>query len=87
MILTVEEAKTKWCPYYQVSTSVCGEWFNRDIQDNRGTGNERGISNYCKCVADSCMAWREITYTESNGTYYPSKGKGYCGFVGKPERE
>lgn len=83
MILTIEEAKKKWCPKFQVSTSICGEYSNRDVQVNREMD-----SDYCKCIADECMAWRPIYKECINGTYCPVKEpKGYCGFAGKPEED
>ena len=58
MILTEDEAKTKWCPYFQVSTSVCGEYSNQDVQVNRNLD-----STVCNCVASKCMAWCWVKMT------------------------
>ena len=78
MILTVKEAKTKWCPKYQIAAGTGHIFTNRLEKSSYGVG--------CKCIADGCMAWREITREEHNGTYYPCKErKGYCGLAGKPE--
>lgn len=77
MIVTIEEAKTKWCPKYQVAESP------ETILTNRAEYNFSTMN--CKCIADGCMAWREVTHEECNGTYYPCNDKGYCGFAGKPE--
>lgn len=69
MILTEEEARTKWCPEVQfVDSSGYGIISNRDV----GARNEY-------CIASNCMMWRWFDTSD------PVKAStGYCGKAGKP---
>ena len=50
MILTEDEARTKWCPAFRISYGGEGS----DPHDNRGdTPGNNG-----RCIASRCMAWR-----------------------------
>lgn len=71
MIVTAEEAKTKWCPFartvaYHTSGAV-----------NRLAGLTP--SDWPHCIADDCMAWRWWNQPSNE-----AKHKGYCGLAGKP---
>jgi hypothetical protein len=46
MLLTEEEAKTKWCPFVR-----------QNGDNNRPSGN-RSIYGEPMCIASQCMAWR-----------------------------
>ncbi len=48
MILTEEEAKTKWCPMARVSVDELPEC-------NRGDNDENPW--YSRCIASACMMW------------------------------
>lgn len=55
--MTEEEAKTKWCPFARVVTTVGGRpLLNQPVinrtQDYKGEGDAVG-----PCIASSCMAW------------------------------
>lgn len=74
-MLTEDEAKTKWCPYVQISAaasgSQSGEWYNRPHPGEKFL-----------CIASGCMAWR----TDNSVTASLDKhGEllGYCGAFGK----
>jgi len=67
--MTEEEAKTKWCPMIQVTSS---QSFN-DVEygDNRGTGDS---SHHC--IASDCMWW-----VEDQPEITPYESEGHCGAV------
>lgn len=86
MILSPEEAKTKWCPHARIakgeaSTNRSEEW-DHDAM-NYVTAPDSGAY----CLADRCMAWRwakdrspeEVEQRNSwmNGQAKPPAG--YCG--------
>jgi hypothetical protein len=63
MLLTEEEAKTKWCPNARESGGDTGTFWNKprkliaklfgiDYAEQEAT--DRG----CLCIASACMAWR-----------------------------
>jgi hypothetical protein len=72
MIVTAEEAKTKWCPFARV----------RPAMTDAGAVNrlDRGDdpSAWPHCIADSCMAWRWVNQPANE-----AKHKGSCGLVEK----
>lgn len=69
MLLTEEEAKTKWCP------------MSRMEGNNRHWGSQKYISS---CIASECMMWRwsdERGKTPDGDRVYIT---GFCGLGGKP---
>jgi len=56
MILTLEEAKTKWCPMARAwnGDPDNGVAINRN-EDAEGANKP---AYNCYCIADECMAWR-----------------------------
>lgn len=52
--MTIDEAKTKWCPF-----SMAGMSFNRLVKTP--------ADESCPCIADKCMAWRKTKNTEDEG--------------------
>lgn len=92
MLLTEEEAKTKWCPHARVtSTDYTGKQMpghNRVIDasdDGQGWDIRDDFTN--KCIASECMAWRQWPSSQSItsssvGTIVTTTG--YCGLAGKP---
>lgn len=83
MLLTEEEAKTKWCPF--VSHGV--------IARERATPDQEAAENSSRCIAAKCMAWRWsderakgtiLTVEKSDGTSHEIF-RGYCGLAGKAE--
>jgi len=66
--MTVDEAKTKWCPmarvdsYNQYTPSVQRVCANREI--------EAANPEWSRCIASQCMMWREIM-----------TGSGECGLT------
>lgn len=100
MILTEEEAKTKWCPETRIhEVRGAGVYVNKPITDENPHGHAKAAS--VLCIGSACMAWRWAT----NGGHYeavapnhhgpsfarliPGTGTlstthGYCGKAGKP---
>lgn len=78
--MTEEEAKKKWCPFYQVNGGT-------DADDNRSTGWDKDKKIYAPtlrnatCLASQCMAWR---FTNLDVTGDPITNHGFCGLAGKP---
>jgi hypothetical protein len=100
MLLTEEEAKTKWCPFARVagtgvayaSTPHAEAW---PVTVNRGGQGER--DEVC-CIASACMAWRwadeyrsssggcgSSDFLQAAGYPKPYEQLGYCGIAGRPE--
>ncbi|MGI9293448.1 MAG: hypothetical protein ACR2PS_05645 [Pseudomonadales bacterium] len=84
--MTEEEAKTKWCPFVQVSL---GGKESR-LANNRGQILKNKDRTNLKCIGSECMAWRatdnEFIPMEHRTLADPfsSKPAGYCGLAGKP---
>ena len=81
MILTEQEAKSKWCPMARVAVQVSPDCaFNRHGWD-------------ANCSASECMAWRwhdlaEKWVTDIEGHYKDGiyhDPRGFCGLAGRPE--
>lgn len=86
MLVTDEEAETKWCP------------FTRDAGGANRHGH--GSSDEVRCIGSDCMAWRwdnagnqaaEQEHEDSSaigGVYIREepKRRGYCGLAGAPAR-
>lgn len=89
--MTEDEAKTKWCPQYQVNGGT-------DADDNRSTRFLPETKAYgpsllnAKCIGSACMAWRwdrelwqlqtdekGMCLRKEDGIYH-----GFCGLAGKP---
>ena len=51
MLVTVEEAKTKWCPYVRAPV------FTKRYAITINRGNDGDILKSCLCVGDGCMLW------------------------------
>ena len=82
MMLTEDEAKTKWCPHAR----NLHQW-NEEAAPNRDA-DDKPIS---RCIASACMAWR---WREDGGYRQTKDGTwvsgnvtdaiGFCGLAGKP---
>ena len=87
MILTEDEAKTKWCPFARVVDGV-----NEQSAVNRRQGLRDPHFPDPACIASACMAWRwfdeesddhpGMTHARITGELTPRRG--YCGLAGKP---
>lgn len=80
MILTEENAKTKWCPMVRVFKNECEKTYTTNEDFNNGFEKT--------CIASDCMMWRwnKVYAGLSHGgkqTNYSNDG-GYCGLAGKP---
>ncbi|WP_454021255.1 hypothetical protein [Azospirillum sp. Marseille-Q6669] len=84
MMMTEEEARTKWCPHARASDQADPPSSVNRVRTNKPDGD-------CLCVASGCMAWRwseeDCTPPGSNGIGEPVEAHavGYCGAFGKPE--
>lgn len=89
MLLTEEQAKSKWCP---LSRELAG------IQNAQGTAmgsfNRHPNSNIPACITTSCMSWRWATPKQvrdidlvTSDVVDLEPRRGYCGAFGRPEHE
>lgn len=77
--MTEDEAKTKWCPFVRIGSTMSGKGsLNRDY----ALGHEISSAG---CIASQCMAWR---WVEIMARDIPPNIEfhqpGYCGLAGKP---
>lgn len=82
MILTEDEAKTKWCPFVRAPLSV--EWPNSPASPAINS-----LSDSFRCIASECMAWQwgnyhADGYDKAGNPLTAPTGEGYCGLAGKP---
>lgn len=89
MILTEEEARSKWCPevrHLGDGGGGGGTW-NRTMAMMTRIFGWDGSNPYpdatCNCIASECMAWRWVKEFEPYVGDRPST-QGYCGKAGKP---
>lgn len=80
MIVTEEEAKTKWCPEARVAMETHGYGAGNRFGDDR----ESYVGKQTLCVGAACMAWRWAAPV-AGVTRDPAAKLGYCGKAGKPE--
>ncbi|MCK7474055.1 MAG: hypothetical protein MZV49_12190 [Rhodopseudomonas palustris] len=79
MLLTEEQARSKWCPMVRYEGDDGGSW-NRGSAKDDPTNTARSPEYYsCACVASSCMAWRILRADIPGG-----ESRGYCGAFGRP---
>lgn len=90
MLMTEEQARSKWCPMVRQSTDSFPT-YNR-LED--GT-----VPESCLCVSSDCMAWRWFDHDHSERQEavqgmndilrdiqsITGTRRGYCGAFGKPE--
>lgn len=69
--MTEDDAKTKWCPMYQVSGAD-------------GYNNRDDVPGYPKCIASDCMMWRTtvICMSDDPEILNDVRKDGYCGLGG-----
>lgn len=86
MLLTEEQARTKWCPHSRQigvtsrDNGTCAT-VNREGPEHYGADN-------CLCIASGCMAWQFGTWTVGGRIEVAKEdghALGYCGAFGKPE--
>lgn len=74
MILTEEEARTKWCPEVRFVIGPNTPTWQGSWWDSRGETGKPPL-----CIASNCMMWRWFDTSD------PVKAStGYCGKAGKP---
>lgn len=89
MIVTEQEAKTKWCPEIRADGGSC----------NAGVQNDKDV-RLGNCIGSGCMMWRaRWRLLDADGKFvehyyfYPprdlaegctAQAVGYCGKAGKP---
>ena len=80
MILTEEEARTKWCPEARVAIDAQGY----SAANRFGDDGKSYLGSQTFCIGSACMAWRwslgdGIARVVNNSTL-----TGFCGKAGKP---
>lgn len=79
MIVTEEDAKTKWCPMVRhIERQDSGESSNNrcfPVDDPKKTGISNNVWN--KCIGSHCMMWRRTNAVSAIDL------RGYCGLAGK----
>ncbi|MCM8736631.1 hypothetical protein M5E06_21115 [Azospirillum sp. A1-3] len=55
MLMTEEQARTKWCPHARVTDGSCSD----ESGGNNRWLDAKGEEN-CRCIASDCMAWRFV---------------------------
>lgn len=80
MFSSPEDARKKWCPFVRIEGN---NRFNNMLTDGFGDAN-----NPHHCIAEKCMAWREVhpQYVKAAVSKL-MHGHGYCGLAGKPDFE
>lgn len=78
MIVTEEEAKTKWCPESRTGMYAG----SGGVAVNRHCADE--VRDETRCIGSACMAWRFIYPSAPTALATPLKG--YCGKAGEPLR-
>ncbi|AWJ88895.1 hypothetical protein Sp245p_03375 [Azospirillum baldaniorum] len=89
MLMTEEQARSKWCPHARVNTLVTG-WDHAETAVGGAACNrsdERTMYEKPNCIASDCMAWRPgKPLVMSEGFREEERiPRGYCGAFGKPE--
>jgi hypothetical protein len=72
VILTEEEAKTKWCPFVRLISAVP----ESAPLDNRGAFVTDSAP---RCIGSACMAWR--VHEEWRADTLKTTVKGFCGLA------
>ncbi len=94
MILTEDEAKTKWCPEVRTGLNA-GMAVNYHIGQSRNDRHAGDVHEETSCVASGCMMWRWRGWRGANDTdpFIVSDPKdcsgapqhyGFCGKAGRP---
>jgi hypothetical protein len=81
MLLTVEAAKTKWCPKVRLFAAAETQQFsttgfNRVLKISEDGTVIVAVAGGCNCLASDCMMWRWSPTVPQNG---------YCGLAGTTE--
>ncbi|MDH4228358.1 MAG: hypothetical protein OEW11_01270 [Nitrospirota bacterium] len=76
MLMTPEEAQTKWCPFSNTPPS-------KALPTPSTVGRRLEAAGNSTCLADSCAVWRwwADPKGEQPGDYSPM---GFCGMAGRP---
>ena len=85
MIITEEEAKTKWCPHTRVNhgTSVfnrASQWVKAQLSKYQSADDNKFFQEQeeaCRCIGSGCMMWVWITPDSPGWSDEPRKGT--CG--------
>lgn len=86
MIVTEEEARTKWCPHARVQVHQSAVNREMDYRDDLQPRCRVVPARGCLCVASNCMAWKWMRYhspeeleaRKAHGLAVEVP-KGYCG--------
>lgn len=90
MILTEQEAKTKWCPEVRVTRRTSHD--DVDFSETN-RGEDASCDNAHSCLGSACMAWRWADDANGEASYrrtpvkdaaghFDNAPMGYCGKAG-----
>lgn len=78
MLMTEEQARSKWCPHARASDQNDPPLSINRVRTNRPDAD-------CLCIASGCMAWRTLSAADRVLSSGILEDVGYCGAFGKPE--
>ncbi|MFK4765151.1 hypothetical protein ACI3L3_10295 [Desulfobaculum sp. SPO524] len=91
MLLTEDQAKTKWCPFTR-----CAETRDDELEGpfNRyhSASEQAHITEQALCIGHKCMAWRwtpfalDMINAADDPNTVRKDARGYCGLAGSPVR-
>ena len=94
MILTEDEAKTKWCPEVRTGLNA-GMAVNHHVGQSRNDRHAGDVHEETRCIASGCCMWRwygwllagggpDVYSVQTNDPGHNAVHHGFCGKAGRP---
>lgn len=84
MILSINDAKKKWCPFFRVAIFQSSNGMGHSVAGyapNRQDYDEYSPLKGSNCIANECMAWKWYSTAETR-EFGPKKERmGFCGLM------